>query len=296
MNPREQGFLLLTSTLGDPERKPLTIPQFRDLTLRVRNMGRPPADRTMTEDDLVAIGYDRAAACRILTLLSHTEQLAWYLQRGKQKLCFPLTRISEKYPSLLHSRLGAECPGSLWVKGDISLLYEPGISVVGSRDLAPENLEFARQAGAQAARQGYVLISGNARGADRAAQQACLDQGGKVICVVADPLEKHSLRPDVLYIAEDGFDLPFSAQRALQRNRVIHCLGQKVLVAQSGLHKGGTWNGTVKNLTRGYSCVFCFDDSSAAAGELAQMGAALIGISELSDFSKLQPAETSFID
>ena len=296
MNPREQGFLLLTSYLGDPSRKPLTIPQFRELTLRVRNMERPGADRTMTEDDLVVLGYSRSAANRILTLLSHTEQLQWYLRSGKLNSCFPITRINENYPPLLHKRLGTECPGSLWVKGDISLLYEPGISLVGSRDLLPDNLEFACQAGLQAAKQGYVLISGNARGADQAAQQACLGAGGKVICVVADPLERHSLKPDVLYIAEDGFDIPFSAQRALQRNRIIHCLGQKVLVAQSSLRKGGTWNGTTKNLRRGYSPVFCFDDSSAAAIELSQMGATLIKTHALSDFSKLQPTETSFID
>lgn len=296
MNPREQGFLLLTSYLGDPDRRPLTIAQFRDLTLRARNMVRPQSDRIMTEEDLVDLGYNHTATNRILTLLSHTQQLDWYLHNGKQRQCFPLTRINENYPLVLHKRLGAECPGSLWVKGDISLLYEPAISVVGSRDLNEPNLRFAQEAGSQAAKQGYVLISGNARGADKAAQQACLEAGGKVICVVADPLEKHTLKPDVLYIAEDGFDLPFSAQRALQRNRIIHCLGQKVLVAQSSLHKGGTWSGTAKNLAKGYSPVFCFDDSSAAAEELSQMGAQKISLDALSDLSKLQPAETSFID
>ena len=36
MTGPEQGFLLLTSSLGDPHRKPLTVPQFRELAKRVQ--------------------------------------------------------------------------------------------------------------------------------------------------------------------------------------------------------------------------------------------------------------------
>ena len=41
MNPRERGFLLLTSHLGDPERKVLTVAQLRSLALRMRDMEQP---------------------------------------------------------------------------------------------------------------------------------------------------------------------------------------------------------------------------------------------------------------
>ena len=34
MNPREQGFLLLSGKLGDPQRKPLTTAQLRLLSQR----------------------------------------------------------------------------------------------------------------------------------------------------------------------------------------------------------------------------------------------------------------------
>ena len=56
MTAGEEGFLLLTGYLGDPERKPLTVAQFRDLTARARAMSRPEADRDMTAEDLLAIG------------------------------------------------------------------------------------------------------------------------------------------------------------------------------------------------------------------------------------------------
>ena len=45
MTPREQGFLLLTSRLGDPERKPLTVAQFRTLAKQVQAMAAPEESR-----------------------------------------------------------------------------------------------------------------------------------------------------------------------------------------------------------------------------------------------------------
>lgn len=277
-------------------RKPLTIPQFRTLSQRVKNMERPQEDRELQETDLVELGYDRHFANRIVTLLSHTEQLHWYLQKGKQQDCYPLTRLNDSYPALLRQRLQEDAPGSLWVKGDLSLLYEPAVALVGSRELKDDNLVFARETGRQAALQGYVLVSGNARGADKAAQDSCLAHGGKVICVVADQLSKQPLQENVLYLSEEGFDLPFSAARALQRNRIIHCLGEKVFVAQCTLERGGTWNGTIQNLRHNWSNVFCFQDSSATAKELSARGAELVDILDLSDFSKLSTPEKGFID
>ncbi len=288
MTPRDQGFLLLTSTLGDPARKPLTIPQFRTLSQRVKHMERPQEERELQEKDLVALGYDRNTAIRILTLLSHQAQLHWYLQKGKQQDCYPLTRLNDNYPSLLRQRLQEDAPGSLWVKGDLSLLYEPAVSLVGSRELQEDNLAFAQEVGRQAALQGYVLVSGNARGADKAAQTSCLAHGGKVICVVADNLGRQPLQENTLYLSEDGFDSSFSAHRALQRNRIIHCLGEKVFVAQCTLEHGGTWSGTLQNLRHSWSSVFCYQDGSPAAKELEQRGAELVDILDLSDFSKLQ--------
>ena len=296
MTARELGFLLLTSSLGDPDRKCLTTAQFRELTTRARAMEKPDEDRDMADHDLIALGYDRETAQRILSLLGQKALAARYVQRGAEYQCFPFVRLNESYPSPLRSNLGIDAPGTIWVKGDLSLLFEKSVSLVGSRELGDDNLAFAREVGRQAALQGYVLISGNARGADRAAQDACLENGGKVICIVADELYNKPENLDILYISEDAYDLPFSAQRALQRNRVIHCLGEKVFVAQSSLEKGGTWKGSVKNLHSGWTPVYCYRDGSEAARELGNLGAELIGIDNLADFSKLPTPTKSFIE
>ena len=287
MTGAEMGFLLLSSQLGNPDRKVLTTAQLRVLGQRVRQLQVDDVDRDLTQRDLQALGYGEDMARRILALLDETELLEHYCMRSIKADCTYLSRISAAYPEALRQKLGDDSPGVLWAKGDLSLLNLPKIGLVGSRELLPENREFAKEVGRQAALQGYVLVSGNARGADKAAQDACLAAGGQVISVVADKLESHSIRPNVLYLSEDGFDCDFSAQRAISRNRVIHALGGKTFVAQCGYQTGGTWDGSVKNLRFGWSAVYCFEDGSPAQSLLQEMGANAVTMEELSNISDL---------
>ncbi|MBE6934184.1 MAG: hypothetical protein E7462_03940 [Ruminococcaceae bacterium] len=276
-------------------RKPLTMAQMRTLALRASAMERPVTERELTAADLTALGYGPEMADRILSLLADRPLLHYYLNRGKQAECVPVTRVSEGYPVNLRKRLGLDSPGALWAKGEVSLLQKPKIALVGSRDIAPENAAFAARVGREAARQGYVLVSGNARGADRIAQKACLDSGGQIISVIADELNKQRKHQNVLYLSQEGFDLPFSSVRALSRNQVIHALGECTFVAQCGLGVGGTWSGTVRNLKLHYSPVFCFQDGSAAAVQLEQKGASAITMSDLENFEKLPEKNPSFL-
>lgn len=291
MNPREQGFLLLTSQLGNPERKPLTPARLRTLAARAKNLQKPVLDRELTAGDLVTLGYDPDSAEKILSLLSEEELLQHYLFRGRRMDCVPVTRVSEGYPMAVRSRLGLDSPGCLWAKGDTALLAGPKIALVGSRELHPENEAFAYEVGKQAALQGVTLVSGNARGADRTAQNACLEWGGKVVSVVADELERCPLQRNVLYLSQDSFDAAFSVPRALSRNRIIHTLAEAVLVAQCTPYRGGTWDGTVKNLKNNWTPVFCLRDGSRATVELNQLGAQYAAMKDLTDLKKLMRSE-----
>lgn len=295
MNPRERGFLLLSSCLGDPGRRPLTTAQLRVLADRSWQLDCTEPDRELTAGDIQALGYGPEMTRRILELLGQETELEHYLAVARRKGCFPLTRVSAGYPLRLRRRLGLDSPGVLWIKGDPALLDTPLISLVGSRELMAENRRFAEEAGRQAALQGYTLVSGNARGADRTAQEACLEAGGSVLCAVADQLTEHPVREGILYISEENYDAPFSAQRAISRNRCIHALGDKTLVAQCSPGTGGTWDGTVKNLRFGWSSVFCFEDGSEAFQRLQQMGARAITREQLWDLSQLQPEISNFL-
>ena len=295
MNPKDAGFLLLTSCLGDPTRKPLTVARFRELTKKARLMEKPEAQRELTQQDLQAIGCSLEESNRIIRLLSEEDLLKYYVNQGEKSGCYPITRANSRYPKRLRQTLALEAPGALWYKGDAELLEKPKISLVGSRKLSQDNRRFAEAVGVQCAKQGYVLVSGHAQGADSTAENACLDAGGQVISVVSSPLQNHPAQENVLFLAEDGFDIPFTPYRALSRNRIIHALGEKTFVAQCTGEKGGTWDGTVKNLRFGWSSVFCYADGTATSRELESRGAVLIGEKELQDISSLQGPTISFL-
>ncbi len=295
MNARERGFLLLTSHLGDPGRPVLTTAQLRGLALRAGAAEAPEEDRELREKDLLELGYNREMAQRILGLLAEEELLDACLHSGRRQGCIPVTRVSPGYPLILRQRLGLDSPGCLWAKGDLSILNTPAIALVGSRELREPNRAFAAEVGYEAAMQGLTLVSGNARGADRTAQEACLKAGGRVISIVADELGRQPERRNLLYLSEEDFSAPFSSQRALSRNRCIHALGNLVFVAQADLGRGGTWDGSVKNLRFGWSPVACFRDGSESAARLERMGAYLVGLEDLRDLSAMTAAEPSFL-
>jgi predicted Rossmann fold nucleotide-binding protein DprA/Smf involved in DNA uptake len=296
MNPRERGFLLLSSHLGDSNRHPLTTTQMRTLAGAMKTSRFPEENREMRESDLVSLGFGRDQARRIVNLLDEEAVLDYYLQKANMYSCVPVTRVSEGYPLILRKRLGLDSPGVLWAKGDMHLLETPTVALVGSRIIGGQNLKFAEEVGRQAALQGYTLVSGNARGADRTAQEACLNAGGNTIIVVPDALKDHKVKEHVLYLSEDGFDEPFSTQRALSRNRVIHSLGLKTFVAQVSLKTGGTWDGTVKNLRFGWSPVFCYDDGAEATDLLCRMGANPIDMPALASIYDLEEMTLNMFD
>ena len=240
MKQTERGFLLLTSHLGDPDSKPLTVVQFRTLVQRMKDVRRKEESRHLQLSDLLEIGYGEDFAQNILKLLDRQEQLDYYVNQAGRWDCYPIPRNSELYPAVLRKKLGADCPGCLWAKGDSTLLRLPAVSLVGSRELLPDNENFAREVGRQAALQGYVLISGNARGADQTAQESCLEHGGQVISIVSDSLQKCRVRSGVLYLSEDGWNCGFSTIRAHSRNRLIHAMGEKTFVARCSCGRGGT--------------------------------------------------------
>ena len=159
MRGPDRGFLLLTSHLGDPERKPLTTTQLRQLGNRVRSAPRKQEDRELTAGDLRELGLRDNLARRAIRLLDDEKQLDYYLGKGIRHGCVPITRLSFHYPRLLKERLGLDSPGVLWIKGNEEILHTPCIALVGSRDLAEPNREFAEAVGYAAAEQGLTLVS-----------------------------------------------------------------------------------------------------------------------------------------
>ncbi len=271
MTAAEEGVLLLCCQLGDKDSKPLTVPQFRELGLRVRASSQA-GDRLqeLSCKNLRDLGYDTEQADRILRLLDREAMLGSYDR-------YPaLTSLSAGYPSRFTKFLGHDRPTAFFYDGDLSLLERPSVAVVGSRKLNPPNEAFARLAGRLAAEEGLVLVSGGAAGADTAAQEACLEAGGSCVIFAADELHRHKSHNRVLRLSAYGYDLPFSPYRALDRNRCIHMQGDRVLAAQCTYGSGGTWQGCLENLRHQWSPIFVYDDGSPGARSLAERGAAAV--------------------
>ena len=272
----------------------LSLAQARELSRRARAAGIGEEDpfRDVTVKDVRRLGYSEYEAGHIVSLLGRERQLDGYLLAAEKADVAVITRLDARFPQRLREQLGARCPAALFCRGDLRLLQRPCISVVGSRHLAQPGAQFAAQAGCLAAKEGFTLCSGDAMGADRTAQEACLRGGGSVLIFPATELVYCPARENVLYAAEGGFELGFSAQRALGRNRFIHAMGEKTLVAQTGFGKGGTWSGSLDNLQHEYSPLFVFDDGSEGARALCARGAT--PVQALTSLQALTPAQLSF--
>ncbi|MBQ1371707.1 MAG: DNA-processing protein DprA [Oscillospiraceae bacterium] len=291
MTGPERGYLLLCAELGDGK-KPLTLPQLRTLAERIRLLSpaRPDPDRSVQLQDLRELGYDADFSARVVELLEREQALTEYLSVGTELGISPLTCISPDYPARLR-RLGARAPAVLFCRGDVALLKRPTVALVGSRELSAAGEAFARRVGVLAAQEGFTLISGNAHGADQVAQDACLEAGGTVIAILPESLSEHPPRNSrMLCLCESGWHLPMTAYRALDRNRLIHTLGEKCFVAQSRC-SGGTWRGSEENLRRGWSPLFVHDDGSPGCRALISMGGVGVRLESLHTLQGLSAAQ-----
>lgn len=293
MTTAEEGVLLLCCSLGDFHCKPLTMAQFRQLGLRARAIGRSgDVMSDLSHKELLRLGYVPEEAQRILRLLDRQEQLETYMRRAEQLGIKAVTRVSVTYPVRISQHRKLSSPPTLFAMGDLALLERPAVAVVGSRSLRSENKTFAAQTGRIAAKEKLVLISGGAHGADVTAQNACLAAGGSCIVVLPDRLADRKPERNVLYLSADGYDLSFSAQRALYRNTLIHILGEKTLAAQCTYGSGGTWQGCTENLKHSWSELYMFDDGSQGSQAIIERGAT--PVAELHSIVNLNPAQTAF--
>lgn len=296
MNTAERGFLLLCGDLADGM-TPLSLHQLHLLRQRLSGIEQEgDASTSLSVPFFQSLGYSEKYAARLAALYDRETVLQQYLELGAQKGCFPLTCVSDGFPQELRSRLGKRCPAVLFYRGDPTLLDGRKIAVVGSRKLKAYGSAFAARVGELAAREGLTLVSGNAHGADKTAQEACLQNGGSVIAVVSEPLcEQLPASDRILYLAESGWHQEFSAERALGRNRLIHALGERSFVAQCAVGSG-TWQGAANALKHAIAPVFVCNDGSEGAKGLENLGAAPVTPEKLNDLSALCPAQTSLFD
>ncbi|OOW67080.1 DNA processing protein DprA [Xanthomonas axonopodis pv. martyniicola] len=75
-----------------------------------------------------------------------------------------------------------------YFRGDWSLAASPSVAIVGTRDPSDEGLANAGRISKALVRDGYTVVSGLAKGIDRAAHTAALEANGRTIGVIGTPL------------------------------------------------------------------------------------------------------------
>ncbi|MGL4555199.1 MAG: DNA-processing protein DprA, partial [Gemmataceae bacterium] len=132
-----------------------------------------------------------------------------------------------------------------------------GLAVVGSRDVDEGGLAFTRRVAERCARGGVAVVSGAARGVDRAAMEAALNAGGHAVGVLADRLDKAATARDAKPPLRDGRltlvspyepEAAFTVGRAMGRNKHVYALADHALVVRFTTDEGGTWAGAVERL------------------------------------------------
>lgn len=153
---------------------------------------------------------------------------------------------SKDYPERLKQI--SSPPLVLYAIGDIQLLHQPQIALVGSRSASHYGQDNAFQFAKALAQFGLVVTSGFAAGIDGHAHKGALEAEGKTIAVLGTG-------PDVIYpkrnlqlyqkIIESGLVISefapgtqARAQHFPRRNRIISGLSLGVLVAEAALKSG----------------------------------------------------------
>ncbi len=165
-----------------------------------------------------------------------------------------LTVLDAKYPRMLKSTLSLiETPPVLFYAGDLEILDLITVAIIGSRNAMEESLAFTRLASQYLAEQGANVISGNARGVDRAALEGASNSIGCTTVVLPEGIFKlakaqmRTLQPkiesgNVLLMSQFHPDAQWVVSRAMERNKLVTGLARVVIVAESNI-QGGTWKG-----------------------------------------------------
>jgi predicted Rossmann fold nucleotide-binding protein DprA/Smf involved in DNA uptake len=268
--------LALTSRIVPGDVPPLTARDFWPLARAVDDLqwlqGRPGSE---IAEHLSIAGE---LADRVAKLLHRGAAIALALEQLENKGVWTATPASEAYPTRLWQRLGDAAPPYLHGVGDSDLLREPGIGVVGSRDIGAESAGVAREVARRSVVHQLSLVSGAARGVDQHAMNEAFDQGGQVVGVLADSLERTVAKPStrqgiisgqICLVTPYSPSAPFSAGNAMGRNKVIYALSRCVVVVRSDEGNGGTWAGATEALRRGFSTIVSWTGTGSSNGNRA---------------------------
>lgn len=156
-----------------------------------------------------------------------------------------ITILDEEYPASFKHVYRP--PFVLFYYGDISLLSQPGIAVIGSRNCSEYGIECTRKIVREIA-DTCVIISGFARGIDRIAHETAIVAHGKTIAILGTGIDRvypgeqkelyDMIKKDHLLISEYPHLCEGKKEHFPFRNRLIAALAKGILVTEAKEHSG----------------------------------------------------------
>jgi DNA processing protein len=264
LSPNTQAILLLTAPLlagqGASSSDLMPPSEYKRLARHLRERQCEPADLLAPDvAELLRACQSVIEEGRLRRLLGRGFLLSQAIERWQARAIWVTSHADADYPRRLKVRLRDDAPAVLYGCGDPGLLEAGGLAVVGSRNAEDILIAYATNVGRLAAKAGRTLVSGGARGIDRAAMLGALEEGGKVIGVLADGLEKGAMNREHRNVIIQGqmvlispYDpgAGFNVGNAMQRNKLIYALADASLVVSSDFNKGGTWAGATEQLDK----------------------------------------------
>ena len=142
----------------------------------------------------------------------------------------------------------ADPPLLLYVQGDAECLNRCAIAIVGSRHPTAQGADNARAFASELGEQGYVVVSGLARGIDAAAHEGALGTPAGTLAVVGTGLDRvyppghralaQRIAAHGALVSEYAPGTPAIAENFPRRNRIIAGLTQGTLVVEAALRSG----------------------------------------------------------
>src|SRR4051812_9926994 len=264
LSPNTQAVLLLTAPLiagrGGPSPELLSLGEYKRLARHLRDMQRQPADLlSPTRAELIRSCAVLVEEQRLERLLGRGFLLSQVVERWQTRAIWVASRADANYPRRLKALFREDAPAVIYGCGDTSQLEAGGLAVVGSRNADDALIDYTTNVARLAAKAGKAVISGGARGIDQAAMLGALDEGGKVVGVLADSLEKTAMNRDnrnrlvngqLVLVSPYDPNAGFNVGNAMRRNRLIYALADAALVVSSDFEKGGTWAGATEQLDK----------------------------------------------
>jgi predicted Rossmann fold nucleotide-binding protein DprA/Smf involved in DNA uptake len=300
-----QAILLLTAPLiagrNEGSADLLTLTEYNRLARVLREKQKQPADLIGPDaGETIRVCAGAFGGERLESLLGRGFLLSQAVDRWNARAIWVVSRADATYPPRLKIRLKEDAPPVLYGCGDAALLDTGGLAVVGSRHVDDELISYTENVGKLAAQAGRTLISGAAKGIDRAAMRGALQAGGAVAGVMADSLEQGALARDnreplmdhkLALISPYDPAAGFNVGHAMQRNKVIYALADTALVVTSDFEKGGTWTGAIEQLEKlHFVPVFVRDGAHAGKGNAALLQNGALPWPDPHDFAELSEA------